>query len=104
MTGFVSLGPGYEHAVRVMESTDAAAVAELSTIAGGVTDILVGLMILWRRTTKPGLVLAFLVSLFYVAAGTLLLPQLWADPLGPMMKIWPNLVLNLVCLAILDER
>ncbi|HEX9931675.1 MAG TPA: NAD(P)H-binding protein [Allosphingosinicella sp.] len=104
MTGFVSLGPGYAMAVAVMELTEAAALAEISTIAGAITDLVVGCLILWRRTTKLGLVLAFLVSLFYVAAGTLLLPQLWADPLGPMMKIWPILVLNLVCLAMLDER
>jgi hypothetical protein len=37
-------------------------------------------------------------------AGTLMLPQLWRDPLGPMMKIWPILVLNFVALAILEER
>ena len=104
MTGFVSLGPGYERAVAVMRSTDAAAVAQLSTIAGGILDIVVGCMILWRPTAKLGLLLAFLVSLFYIAAGTLLLPELWADPLGPMMKIWPILALNLVCLAILRER
>jgi uncharacterized protein YbjT (DUF2867 family) len=104
MTGFVSLGPGYERAVALMRSTDAAAVAELSTIAGGVIDIVVGCMILWRPTAKTGLLLAFLLSLFYIAAGTLLVPELWVDPLGPMMKIWPILVLNLVCLAILDER
>jgi hypothetical protein len=104
MTGLVSLTIGYPRAVAVMESTDAAAVAELSTIAGGLTDILVFCLIAWRPTAKLGLVLAFLVSLFYIAAGTLLVPILWADPLGPMMKIWPILALNLVCLAILDER
>jgi uncharacterized protein YbjT (DUF2867 family) len=104
MTGIVSLGPGYGRAVALMRSTDAAAFAELSTIAGGLIDILVFALIAWRRTAKLGLVLAFLVSLFYVAAGTLLAPQLWADPLGPMMKIWPILALNLLCLAILDER
>ena len=104
MTGFVSLGPGFGRAVRVMESTDAAALAEISTIAGGVADIVVGLLILYRPTARAGLILALLLSLFYVAAGTLLLPQLWADPLGPMMKIWPILVLNLVCLAVLEER
>jgi uncharacterized protein YbjT (DUF2867 family) len=104
MTGFVSLGPGYERAVAIMRSTDAAAIAELSTVAGALTDLAVGCMILWRRTAKLGLIFAFLVSLFYVAAGTLLQPELWADPLGPMMKIWPILVLNLVCLAMLDER
>ncbi|HEX8216879.1 MAG TPA: SDR family oxidoreductase [Allosphingosinicella sp.] len=104
MTGLVSLGPGYGRAVRIMQSTDAAAVAELSTIAGGVADILVALLIAFRRTTRLGLIAAFAISLVYIAAGTLLLPQLWADPLGPMMKIWPILALNLVCLAILDER
>ena len=35
---------------------------------------------------------------------TLLLPGLWADPLGPLLKILPILVLNLVALAILDDR
>lgn len=104
MTAFVSLGPGYGRAVALMRSTDAAAIAELSTIAGGALDILIGCMILWRPTSKVGLILALLASLFYVAAGTLLIPQLWADPLGPVLKIWPILVLNLVCLAILDER
>ena len=104
MTGLISLGPGYGRAVGVMESTDAAAVAELSTVAGAVADIAVGLMIIARPTARLGLLLALLLSLLYVAAGTLLVPQLWADPLGPMMKIWPILVLNLVCLAILDER
>jgi len=104
MTGLVSLTIGYPRAVAVMESTDAAAIAELSSIAGGLTDIGVFCLIAWRRTSKLGLIAALLVSLFYIAAGTLLVPILWADPLGPMMKIWPILALNLVCLAIVDER
>jgi hypothetical protein len=33
-----------------------------------------------------------------------LVPRLWADPLGPMLKILPIVVLNLVALAILDDR
>ena len=32
------------------------------------------------------------------------MPSLWADPLGPLLKLGPLLVLNLLCLAILDER
>jgi hypothetical protein len=73
-------------------------------IAGGITDILVALGIAWRRTSKLALWAALGVSVFYIVAGTILLPELWKDPLGPMMKIWPILALNLVCLAILDER
>jgi hypothetical protein len=104
LTGIVSLGPGYGRAVALMRSTDAAAVAELGTVAGGIVDIVLALLIVRRRTARLGLILALMTSLFYIAAGTLLLPQLWADPLGPMTKIWPILMLNLVCLAVLDER
>jgi hypothetical protein len=32
------------------------------------------------------------------------MPSLWADPLGPLMKVVPILALNLLCLAILDDR
>jgi hypothetical protein len=39
-----------------------------------------------------------------VIVGTALVPRLWSDPLGPMLKIWPVLVLNMVALAILDDR
>ena len=39
-----------------------------------------------------------------IIAGTLLVPQVWADPIGPMLKIGPVLALNLTALAILDDR
>jgi len=31
-------------------------------------------------------------------------PWLWAEPLGPFVKIFPILVLNLLALAILEDR
>ena len=36
--------------------------------------------------------------------GTWLVPRLWIDPLGPMLKIWPVLMLNAGALAILEDR
>ena len=36
--------------------------------------------------------------------GTILVPRLWFDPLGPMLKIGPIMVFNLVALAIHDDR
>ncbi|TIX21682.1 DoxX-like family protein, partial [Mesorhizobium sp.] len=41
---------------------------------------------------------------FYGIAGTILRPDLWAEPLGPLMKILPIMLLHLVALAILKER
>jgi uncharacterized protein YbjT (DUF2867 family) len=105
LTGIISLGPGFDHAERLMEMGGAGPVlSPLSVIGGGVIDILVGLAILYRPTTKLALYAAIALSAFYVVAGSLLLPELWADPLGPMMKIWPIFAFNLLCLAILDER
>ena len=40
----------------------------------------------------------------YLLIGTMLAPQLWLDPLGPLLKIVPMLIATLFTLAILDER
>jgi hypothetical protein len=73
-------------------------------IAGAIADILVGCAIAWRPSARRGLQAALFVSLFYLAAATIMLPELWRDPLGALVKIFPVLALNLLCLAILDER
>jgi uncharacterized protein YbjT (DUF2867 family) len=104
MTAIVSLGPGWTWAVNVMRASPAAPIAELTVIAGSIADLIVAGLILFRRTTRLGLIAAIGVTLAYVVSGTALRPDLWADPLGPMMKVWPILAFNLVLLAILDER
>lgn len=104
MTGIVSLTIGWQHAVDVMRMTAAAPIAELAVVGGAVADLAIGTAILVRRTARPALIAALLFSLLYLVLGTVLLPVLWADSLGPMMKVWPILALNLICLAILDER
>jgi DoxX-like family len=44
------------------------------------------------------------ISLFYAVTGTILVPRLWVDPLGPMAKIAVVITLQLVALSIVDER
>ena len=44
------------------------------------------------------------VTLAYLVAGTILTPQLWLDPLGPLLKIVPILIATLFTLAIVDDR
>jgi uncharacterized protein YbjT (DUF2867 family) len=103
-TGLISLGPGYDIGVSLMQEGGAGALSGPSVIAGGLADIVIGLGIAFRRTSKLALLGAIALTMFYVVTGTLLLPRLWEDPLGPMWKIWPVLVLNFIALAILDER
>jgi uncharacterized protein YbjT (DUF2867 family) len=103
VTGLVALRPGWEDAAELVQEAGFAAPAPLVAV-GAVADIAIGLAIAVRRTARPALWAALVLSIAYVALGTLLLPGLWADPLGPLVKVLPIMVLNLVALAILDDR
>lgn len=104
-TGLISLGPGYEYGMALLrEGGLPEAFGAMTLVAGAVADIAIGMAILHRPLSRYGLHAALIISLVYVAVGTALVPRLWADPLGPMLKIWPVLVLNLVALAIREER
>jgi uncharacterized protein YbjT (DUF2867 family) len=104
VTAFVSLGPGYERGLEIMQKSPAAPLAEASVIGGGLADLAIGLAIAWRPTARAGLIAALLLSGGYLVIGTILRPDLWLEPLGPMTKIFPIAALNLVALAILDDR
>jgi uncharacterized protein YbjT (DUF2867 family) len=78
--------------------------AQLLTLVTSLADILLGAAVLIRRYARPPLTGMVLVSLAYVAAATILTPGLWLDPLGPLVKVLPSIVLALLALAILDER
>ena len=104
-TAFMSLGPGWDLGIRYMnEGGVTGSWAAATVIAGAMADLAVGIGIAVRRTTRPALYAAFGLSLAYVLIGTWLVPDLWIDPLGPMLKIWPILALNLVAIAILEDR
>jgi uncharacterized protein YbjT (DUF2867 family) len=104
-TGLISLGPGYEYGMSLLrEGGVPEHVGIMTLVAGALADIVIGLAILYRPTSRYGLYAALLISIVYVIVGTALVPRLWADPLGPMLKIWPVLVLNLVALAIREDR
>jgi hypothetical protein len=104
-TAIVSLGPGRERGIQlVMEGGVSRALATFLTISGGLSDLVIGIAIAVRRTSRLGLYAAFLISVVYAIIGTILVPRLWFDPLGPMLKIGPIMVFHLVALAILEDR
>jgi uncharacterized protein YbjT (DUF2867 family) len=104
LTGIVSLGPGYDIGEALMREGGAGPLSGPVVVAGGLADLAIGLGILWRRTTRAALWAALALTLAYIIAGTAILPRLWEEPLGPMMKVWPIIALNFVALAILEER
>jgi uncharacterized protein YbjT (DUF2867 family) len=104
-TGVVSLGPGWDRGIElVMEGGTSRPLAVLAVLSGGLADTAIGLAIAFRRTARLGLYAAFVISIAYAIIGTILVPRLWFDPLGPMLKIGPIMVFNLVALAIHDDR
>lgn len=103
-TGVVSLGPGWEQGLNLLEGTAFTAVAPLSVAAGALADMAIGVGIAVRRTSRLALYGSLAVSIFYGLAGTAVHPELWSDPLGPMLKIWPIMVLSLVALAVVERR
>jgi hypothetical protein len=103
-TGVISLTLGYPSGVDLMRSTGAGELSGAAVVAGALADIAVGVGIAWRSLTRSGLYGALALSTFYAVAGTMLRPDLWIEPLGPLLKILPIVVLHLVALAILDER
>lgn len=104
-TGLISLGPGWDIGKSLMfEGGVDDPLASLVVVAGALADIVIGVAIAFRRTTRLGLYAALAISIAYTIVGTILVPRLWEDPLGPMLKIWPIMVFNLMLLAIHRDR
>lgn len=74
------------------------------TILTSLLDIALGLAILVQPWAKRAMLGMITVSLAYIAGGTLIEPTLWLDPLGPLVKVLPSILLTLATLAVLEER
>jgi uncharacterized protein YbjT (DUF2867 family) len=104
-TGVISLGPGWQEGLSYLrEGGLPEELAQAGVIVGALADIAIGIGIALRRTARGALLAAIALSIFYMVAGTFVLPRLWLDPVGPMLKIWPIIVLILVALAIVEDR
>jgi uncharacterized protein YbjT (DUF2867 family) len=103
-TGLVSLGPGFDVGLAYMRAAGVERFAPSGIVLGAIADLAIGIGIAFRRTCRMALYGALAISAFYAIAGTILLPSLWFDPLGPMLKIWPIMALIVVALAIRTDR
>ena len=78
--------------------------AALAVGLGSAVDVGLGLAILWRRWTAAVSVWMILVSLGYMAGALIVAPDLWADPLGPMVKVLPGIGLALFTALLAEDR
>lgn len=104
VSGAIALGPGYRSGLDLIAEAGAGRAAAPAVIASAIADIAVGAGIAFRQTSRVALFASLALGALYLIAATWLMPQLWDDPLGPLTKILPVLLLGLVALAILDDR
>lgn len=81
-----------------------AAIGQAIVGAGSVVDIALGLALLVRRWTRPACIGMILVSGGYMIGAAVLAPDLWLDPIGPMVKVLPSITLALITMAMLEDR
>ena len=92
-------------AAHVLESAGwAHGLAVASVLFWAVIDILVAAALIYRPWAKAACWAAVLVSLIYLLGASLVTPQLWLDPLGPLVKVLPGLVLAVVARITLETR
>lgn len=78
--------------------------AQASVVFWAVVDIAIAAGFAMRRFAKTACIAAVVVSGVYLVSSTLVVPSLWLDPLGPLSKVLPGMVLALVARAALEGR
>jgi uncharacterized protein YbjT (DUF2867 family) len=93
-----------EAAVAVLAGSALAPLAHVLVIGGALTDLAIGVSLLFRPWTQAAAMAAVLVSIAYLALASMVTPILWADPLGPLVKIFPAAALALAVAALTQTR
>lgn len=105
-TGAIALQGGPHAAATALLTTAGVApgTAGLLVTGGAVADIIAGAMMLNARWTRAAGLLQLALIAMYLGFGTWLTPSLWADPLGPLVKVVPIAAAVLAVMAMAEER
>lgn len=92
-------------AMMILGGRDIQAWIAVPTVLGGaLADILLGVMILWRPSARMAAIGMIGLSVVYLVGSLMVAPDLWLDPLGPMVKVIPSVVLAAMVALTLEER
>lgn len=78
--------------------------AVVSVVFWAIVDLLIGFGFAFRRYVRAACLASTFVCLTYLAMSSIFVPNLWLDPLGPLVKILPVIALSLVARAMIEER
>jgi uncharacterized protein YbjT (DUF2867 family) len=103
-TGLLALADPDAAAAVLTERGIGDSLAQRLVLGGAWLDLALGALVLVRRTMPTAARGMIALTLVYLAGATVLAPDLWADPLGPLIKVVPSMVLALVALALAEDR
>lgn len=104
-TGIVCLTTGRDEAMTLARSAGLGGLDGITTIFGGLFDIVIGVaLLIFARFKRAILFLMAAVTIIYIAVLTYSLPYLWTDPLGRLMKLIPFFALLAFLAVVEDER
>ncbi|WP_316858136.1 SDR family oxidoreductase [uncultured Cohaesibacter sp.] len=104
LTGLITLFQISSAAEILANSGTSALQAEFLLASAALIDIGFGAAILVRRLASQICMAMVIMTLIYLAAGTILVPDLWVDPLGTLLKAIPAMMLALVTRALVCSR
>jgi len=104
-SGFIALVISYDAAAGILSSHGFAPwLVAPFTVITSLMDMTIGVLIAFRRTSAIGLIAGIAASFGYMLGTAVLMPDLWIEPLGALVKTAPAIVLMLVALLTLDNR
>lgn len=104
LSGFITLAAP-SHAMAILSERAVPEWVIWPTVIGGaVADIALGLAIVWRPWVKRAALAMIGLSGLYLFGSAFWTPDLWADPLGPMVKVLPAMTLAALVWLIMEER
>jgi uncharacterized protein YbjT (DUF2867 family) len=104
VTGLVTLAAPANAELILTTRGTSAGVAKVLVYSGAIADILLGLLILWRPSAGRAALGMAALSTAYLLGSLVTAPDLWADPLGPMVKVLPGVALALWIWLVLEDR
>jgi DoxX-like family len=101
LTGLIAL-LNFNEAIRMSGLSEVT--SRVAVVSGSVVDMTLGGAILYRPWSKMACWGMATVTSVYIVVGSAFRPDLWSDPLGPLLKAVPILVLVLVAALLVDDR
>ena len=104
LSGLLTLAFPRAAAAYLADSNMSSTAIWVLVFGGAIADVALGLAILWRPWCRVAALGMIGLACAYLVGGALTAPKLWADPLGPMIKVFPSIALGIIVWLGVEER